>query len=70
MSGVFTTQASSTTSVISTATFPFWDGEDETFDVESAEDVALLPDLKKVRLLGAPSGELLAQFRARGIEVL
>lgn len=50
--------------------FPFWDGEDETFDVQSAEDVALLPDLEKVRLFGAPSAELRAQFRERGIEVI
>jgi hypothetical protein len=50
--------------------FPFWDGEDDTFDVQSAEDAALLPDLAKVRLFGASSAELLAQFRARGIEVL
>lgn len=49
---------------------PFWEGEDDTFDVRSADDAALLPDLKKVRLFGAPSRELLAQFRARGIEVV
>jgi len=50
--------------------FPFWDGEDDTFDVQSAEDAALLPNLEKVRLFGAPSAELLARFRARGITVL
>jgi hypothetical protein len=50
--------------------FPFWDGEDDTFDVRSAEDAALLPNLEKVRLFGAPSAELRARFRARGITVL
>jgi len=38
--------------------------------VQSAEDAALLPDLEKVRLFGPPRGEVLAQFRKRGIEVL
>lgn len=49
---------------------PFWDGEDDTFDVQRADDAALLPDLAKVRLFGAPSADVRAGFRARGVEVL
>ncbi len=47
---------------------PFWDGEDDSFNINSAEDVALLPNLKKVTLFGG-DGSLAREFRSKGVEV-
>jgi hypothetical protein len=30
--------------------FPFWDGEDDRFNITSTEDLALLPNLRKITL--------------------
>lgn len=46
---------------------PFWDGEDEAFNVRSADDAALLPKLKRIVLLSDDEGVVEA-FRRRGIE--
>lgn len=51
---------------------PLWDGEDDLFDVHSLDDLALLPNLKRV--VGAEEGVLavpdrLAILAARGIAV-
>lgn len=47
---------------------PFWDGEDDRFDIQSATDAALLPNLKTVTLFYSGNEQLLQDFRARGIE--
>ena len=47
---------------------PFWDGEDDAFDVRSADDVQLLPNLKEAILLFEYPGEQLIQaFQAFGV---
>ncbi len=46
---------------------PFWDGEDETFDIRSTEDAALLPNLKSVTLFYTGDERILEEFRQRGI---
>lgn len=46
---------------------PFWDGEDESFDIETAVDLHLLPNLKKVTLFGGDEA-LLEAFRAKGVQ--
>ncbi|WP_410622596.1 DUF6892 domain-containing protein [Amycolatopsis sp. cmx-8-4] len=46
---------------------PIWDGEDELFDVSSLDDLALLPNLRRVvgaEFLGPRSREIL---RSRGV---
>lgn len=47
---------------------PFWDGEDETFNITSSHDAAHLPNLKKVRLLYDDGERMVKEFRERGIE--
>ena len=47
--------------------YPFWDGEDDTFNIQSAEDAALLPNLKSVTLFYDDDGRILEKFRQRGI---
>lgn len=47
---------------------PFWDGEDDTFNIESTEDVVLLPNLSKVQLLYDEGEKMVAEFRRIGIE--
>lgn len=47
---------------------PYWDGEDDIFNIYSAEDAALLPNLKSVTLFYDDAGErILQEFRQRGI---
>ncbi len=46
---------------------PFWDGEDDIFNIQSAEDAALLPNLKSVTLLYDNDPYILEEFRQRGI---
>ena len=47
---------------------PHWDGEDEVFDVESAEDVKYFPNLKKITLMGN-NKEVVKFLRAKKIKV-
>lgn len=47
--------------------YPFWDGEDDVFNIQSAEDAALLPNLKSVTLFYADDAGILEEFRQRGI---
>lgn len=47
---------------------PLWDGEDDLFDIRSADDAALLPALKSVILLYSGDKDLLEQFRRRGVK--
>jgi hypothetical protein len=46
---------------------PGWDGEDDLFDLRSVDDLALLPNLRKVTLMGGTRADLEA-LQARGIE--
>lgn len=49
---------------------PFWDGEDDVFDVKSADDVDLLPNLKSaVLLFDYPGEELIEAFKAKGVQL-
>jgi len=47
--------------------YPFWDGEDDVFNIQSAEDAALLPNLKSVTLFYDDDDRILEAFRQRGI---
>jgi len=47
---------------------PFWDGEDEEFDINSANDALLLPNLKSITLFCSENESLLEEFEALGIE--
>ncbi len=46
---------------------PFWDGEDDIFNIQSADDVALLPNLKAVTLFYDGDDRILQEFQRRGI---
>lgn len=46
---------------------PFWDGEDASFDIKSAEDVHLLPNLKKMTLI-LTGDDVIDAFNEKGIE--
>lgn len=46
---------------------PGWDGEDDLFDLRSVDDLALLPNLRSVTLMGGSRADL-ETLRARGIE--
>lgn len=46
---------------------PFWDGEGDEFNISSAEDVKLLPNLKEVVLL-YDGGKMLGEFAAMGVK--
>lgn len=48
--------------------FPYWDGEDDTFDIKSAEDASLLPNLRKVTIFYRDDESILDEFKDRGIE--
>ncbi len=47
---------------------PHWDGEDDVFDVESAQDVEYFPNLKKITLMGN-NKEVVKFLRAKKIKV-
>lgn len=47
--------------------YPFWDGEGSEFDLCSAEDAALLPNLERVTLVLADE-DVLDALNERGIE--
>ena len=47
--------------------YPFWDGEDDVFNIQSVEDAALLPNLKPVTLFYNENDRILEEFRQRGI---
>ncbi len=46
---------------------PFWDGEDDTFNIQSADDAAMLPRLKAVTLFYDEDDRILQEFQQRGI---
>lgn len=47
--------------------YPFWDGEDDVFDIHSAEDAHLLPNLKKMSLI-LTNDDVIEAFNEKGIE--
>lgn len=47
--------------------YPFWDGEDDVFNIQSAEDAALLPNLTSVTLFYDQDRRILEEFQRRGI---
>ena len=47
----------------------FWDGEDYGFNIKSANDADLFPNLKKVTLFGNCSKQLSDDFEKKGISV-
>ena len=49
------------------AIFPFWSGTDDIFNINSAEDAALLPKLKNVTLFHSSENDILEQFETKGI---
>lgn len=53
---------------IYTQVCPFWSGEDDLFNIRSAEDSVLFPHLKTVTLFFDDNDEILAGFRRRGIQ--
>ena len=46
---------------------PFWDGEDNVFDIESYEDIKHFPNLKKVTLFCSDT-KILDELKAKGID--
>lgn len=49
---------------------PGWDGEDDTFDVRSWEDLALLPNLTRLDFISlTPDAATVRALRERGLEV-
>jgi hypothetical protein len=47
---------------------PFWDGEDDVFNIKSAEDAGYFPNLKRVILFYDNDESILDDFKNRGIE--
>jgi hypothetical protein len=47
---------------------PFWDGEDDEFNVTSTEDVALFPNLKKMTIFYDKSDAILQELQSKGID--
>lgn len=47
---------------------PFWHGEDDVFNINSAEDCVLLPKLKEITLFYTGDNSLLADFQEKGVE--
>lgn len=48
---------------------PFWDGEDDVFNIKSADDAVSFPNLKEVTLFYDEAGDaILEEFRAKGIK--
>ena len=48
--------------------YPFWDGEDDLFNITSTADLALLPNLRRITLFYDEQEELAAEFIAKGID--
>ena len=47
---------------------PLWDGEDDQFNIKSAADASLLPNLKRVTLFYDDDPSVLAAFKKKKIE--
>jgi Leucine-rich repeat (LRR) protein len=49
---------------------PLWGGEDDFYDVQSAKDAKLLPNLKQIRFDGPVNKKVVSQLEKLGIEVM
>jgi len=47
---------------------PFWDGEDDVFNIKSAADAELLPNLKEVTIFFDKDESILSDFKNKGIK--
>ncbi len=47
---------------------PFWDGEDDAFNIKIADDAVHFPNLKKVTLFYDEDQSILEKFKSKGIE--
>jgi len=47
---------------------PFWDGEDDAFNIKSTDDLKLLPNLKKIILFYDDAQKMIGEFASKGIE--
>ena len=47
---------------------PYWDGEDDVFNIKSADDAVNFPNLKEVILFYDKDQSILEQFKKMGIE--
>ncbi len=47
---------------------PFWDGEDDGFNITSTEDVKLVPNLKKITLFYDDAEKMVSEFEKLGIK--
>ncbi len=47
--------------------YPFWDGEDNIFNIKSTEDIKLLPNLTSVVLFYDEDASILDDFESRNI---
>jgi len=47
---------------------PFWDGEDDVFNIKLADDAENFPNLKNVILFYDEDNSILDKFKSRGIE--
>jgi len=45
-----------------------WDGEDDKFNITSTDDLALLPNLKKITLFYDDAEAMVPAFKAKGID--
>ncbi len=47
---------------------PFWSGEDDIFNIKSADDANLLPNLKEVTIFYDEDDSILSDFQKKGIK--
>lgn len=47
---------------------PFWSGEDDLFNIKSADDVDLLPSLKKITIFYDEDDSILSEFKKKGVK--
>ncbi|OHD09569.1 MAG: hypothetical protein A2086_04265 [Spirochaetes bacterium GWD1_27_9] len=47
---------------------PFWDGEDDLFNIKSVDDCSLLPNLKKVTIFYDKDESIIDKFKSKGID--
>jgi hypothetical protein len=47
---------------------PFWDGEDDVFNITSTDDLELLPNLKNVIIFFDNTEKMVGEFKSKGID--
>jgi hypothetical protein len=48
--------------------FPYWDGEDDLFNIKSTEDLKLVPNLDSMTLFYDDAKKMVDAFKAKGID--